>query len=1270
MFTKSKIHQIVIILVALTMLFSAIQPSAASAQSGDGLKRQVNPQSGRVSFIGPETGRVFSASRALGTFARPQDPAMALASRYAPEFGLKDPGRDLSEMKSKRSEDGRLTVRYQQNYNGIPVLGGELIVDTNDNGDLYSMNGEVSPNLSLPTQPTIDPAQAAETALQAMAKWYQRSPEDFVASEPELWIYDESLLRPSTRPVELVWRMEVIAKDNAMPVRELVLVNAERGGISLHFNQIDTAWDGKKDNESNTHVENIPALAVATWYAATTGNDNNINGSYKVSATVDGLADPADLQLINGLQVSTYTANHSSSLPGTFLCDQTDPTCTEGSNPHADAAHKYAIGTYDFYANNFLRDSIDNNGLPIISTVQYCDPFFPCPYNNAYWSGAQMVYGSAYGFPLADDIVAHELTHGVTQYESNLFYYYQSGAINESFSDLWGEYYDQSNGQGNDTAGVKWLLGEDTTGLGAIRNMSNPPQFQHPDRMSSTYYYEGGGDNGGVHSNSGVNNKAVYLMVDGGTFNGRTVTALGWEKTGAIYYEVNTNLLSSGADYSDLYYALQQACSNLIGQHGITAGNCVEVKDAADAVEMNIQPAPNFNTDAPLCTTAGTFPKIFFADDLESGTSNWTFNNGTYTRWQYDSPYGPYAQSGLHSLYADDAPAAVTDATARLSSFVVPANAYLHFAHAYDFETDAYYWDGGVLEYSLNGGATWADAGPLMTHNGYKGTIYPDYNNPLKGRSAFVGTSHGYISTRLNLASLAGQTVTFRWRMGLDAYVFAWGWWVDNIKAYTCSAPVISGNAGAAGVVLSYTDGTFKTVTSQANGSYSLPVSYNWSGTVTPSHPCYTFTPVSRTYNNVTANQTNQNYTATFNPASGCANINVDIGANLMGNYGLLPSQEKREFYPASGGPVVVESTNAMDIIAAIRLQSMKSGTLLDYNETMGIPEGSLSTKYIFPVYENLWAPLNSQLRFAHLGAGTRTIKVTIGTETWTYDVAEGQDKRIFLDRSGGPVIVESLDGVTKIVAAIRLQAMSNNVLHAYSETFGIPIEDLSTRYYFPVYENKWAPLNSQLRFAHLGAGTRTIKVTIGSETWTYDVAEGEDKRIFLDRSGGPVIIESLDGVTKVIAAIRLQSMKSGILLDYNETMGIPEGSLSTKYIFPVYENLWAPLNSQLRFAHLGAGTRSIKVTIGTETWTYDVAEGQDKRIFLDRSGGPVIVESLDGVTQVVAAIRLQCMKDGILNCYSETMGIPFEFLSDTYYFPVYENLWAPLNSQVRFGVP
>jgi len=748
---KKKFQLLSTALVILMMMFSLIHPSAASAQTGDGIRREVNAGSGRISFIGPESGSVVSASRALGTSVRPQDPAMALAIRFGPEFGIQDPERDLSEMKRAVADDGRISVRYQQNHQGIPVMGGELIVNTNEAGDLYSVSGEASVRLPLQTQPTFAPEQAAEQALQALAKWNGGSPADFVASEPALWIYDESLLMPSTRPAELVWRMEVTSTDAGMPLRELVLVNAQRGNISLHFNQIDTAWHAP-----------AKGMAVSTV-------DTPVNNEAPV------LGNPL---------AETYTANNTSSLPGTFLCNQSTNPCTSGGSLDLDAnaAHQYAIGTYYLYSNVHLRDSIDNAGMKLISTVH-----FQSGYANAFWNSSQMVYGDAKGFAQADDVVAHELTHGVTEHESNLFYYYQSGAINESLSDVWGEYYDQTNSLGDDSPGVKWQMGEDVTGLGAIRSMNNPPAFGDPDKMTSPNYYTGSGDNGGVHWNSGINNKAVYLMVDGDSFNSKTVTSLGWAKTIAIYYEAQTKLLTSGADYSDLYYALQQACKNLIGQKGITSGDCNEVKDAGDAVEMNGQPVPNFNTNAPLCDVSKPF--VVFADDLETGTGNWTFtnNNPANTRWQWDSPYGAFAQSGTHFLYADDYPASITDASARLTSFVVPPLAYMHFAHAYDFDSDSAYYDGGVLEYSTNNGVSWADAGPLMDYNGYNGTISPNYDNPLKGRPGFVGISHGYTSTRLNLAPLAGQTVSFRWRMGLDSVVYFWGWWLDNVKVYTCN---------------------------------------------------------------------------------------------------------------------------------------------------------------------------------------------------------------------------------------------------------------------------------------------------------------------------------------------------------------------------------------------------------------------------------------------------------------------------------------------------
>ncbi|HXD08794.1 MAG TPA: M4 family metallopeptidase, partial [Anaerolineales bacterium] len=726
----------------------------------------------------------LSTFRVLGLSLHPQDPARALADRFAPDFGIKDPTRELSAIKTNHAQDGRVIVRYQQNHQGVPVLGGELIVNTNENGDLYSMNGEVSPNLSLRTQPGIDSDHATQTALQAIAKYYQKTPADFVVTNPELWIFDESLLQPSTRPAELVWRMEVTSKESGMPVRELALVNARTGGLSLHFNQIDNEWADR------THAAGNPQARGAA------GNGCSPTVQSENLSAVDGYCEPGIntslALLLHSPHVNTYTAEDTPTLPGTFLCNQTQPNCTNGGDARADAAHKYAIGTYNFYASNFLRDSIDNNGMVVNSTVHYCDPmpFFGCPYANAFWSGSQMVYGDAFSFPLADDVVAHELTHGVTQHESNLFYYYQSGAINESFSDLFGEYYDQTNGLGNDTVGVKWQIGEEVSDVGPLRSMSDPTAFGDPDKMSSPNYFEAADDGGGVHHNSGINNKAVYLMVNGGTFNGRTVSALGWEKTGAVYYEANANLLTSGADYSDLYYALQQACANLIGQKGITAGNCVEVKDAIDAVEMNAQPSPNFNTDAPFCDN-GQPPSPVFSDNLESGTGNWVFGAlmGT-TRWQYDSPDGPFAHSGSHSLYAADSPADVTDTFARLKNPVlIPPQAFLHFDHAFGFEDIApTAYDGGILEYSTDGGSAWQSAGPLFINNGYNGSIKPDELNPLAGKSAFVMDSHGYISSRLNLQSLANQSVLFRWRMGLDPFVSDVGWWVDDVQIYTCGA--------------------------------------------------------------------------------------------------------------------------------------------------------------------------------------------------------------------------------------------------------------------------------------------------------------------------------------------------------------------------------------------------------------------------------------------------------------------------------------------------
>ena len=258
------------IVLVISIVLSAFPPPAVFAQGVGGVRRQVNAQTGKVSFLLPEGGDILPAQQALSGMSlseRRADPAMALAQRFGVEFGLQDPRRELVEMRRDELRDGRFNVRYQQSYQGIPVMGGELIVHTNEQGDLYSINGEVGRDISVPTEPSVQPEQAQHSALQAVAKWYQKTPEDLNVSPAELWVFDPSLLMPGSHPAELVWRMEVTSLNQQVPIRELVLVNAIRGNISLHFNQIDTAWVASSSVRSQPaevpqRVENTSQAAV------------------------------------------------------------------------------------------------------------------------------------------------------------------------------------------------------------------------------------------------------------------------------------------------------------------------------------------------------------------------------------------------------------------------------------------------------------------------------------------------------------------------------------------------------------------------------------------------------------------------------------------------------------------------------------------------------------------------------------------------------------------------------------------------------------------------------------------------------------------------------------------------------------------------------------------------------------------------------------------------------------------------------------------------
>ncbi|MGC8840948.1 MAG: M4 family metallopeptidase [Candidatus Sumerlaeaceae bacterium] len=727
---------------------ASVPPETKAVEAGKSLLAQGGPhaqisyhrETGKIRFFGTQTGMGILTPRAqslAGSGASAEETARAFIQDYAAAYGIHDAQRELRVMRSRALPGGRNVVRFQQLYQGLPVIGGEIIVHQNERRAVTATIGELQPDLDVDTQPTVSAEDAERTAKTLCAKLYGVPEGSLVASSPQLSIYSPALMddKKIVRSPALVWQMEVSGSSEP-PVREYVLVEAKTGRIALHFSKI-----------------------------------------------------------YRSKQRQVYDCNHSSALPGTLVRQEGQPP---SSIADANSAYDATGATYDFYANVLGRDSIDGAGMALISAVRYCPSSSECPYQNAFWDGAEMVFGDEM---TADDVCAHELTHGVTEHESGLFYYMQSGAINEAMSDIFGEFVDLSDGLGNDSPSVRWKIGEDLpTSIGVIRDMANPPDYGQPDTTTNSLYYCGLWDNGGVHTNSGIANKCAFLMTDGSSFNGYNVEPLGLAKTARIWYEVNCNYLTSAADYQDLGDALVQAALSLVGTtvyggETITLADVQQVKNAVDAVGMEIPPADCPATDAAICPDFDRQPFDLFYDDLENPSKGlWAKGyavGGSYfyypqnpNLWGFDATY---ATSGHTNFFGADVSNKSDSWIAMTQSVALPTTApaiYMHFNHAYDF--DPPYYDGGVVEYSTDNGITWNDAGSLIEENGYTNTISTSFENPLGGRRAFCGRSNGYISTRLNLTPLKGQSVRFRFRMGTDTSVGELGWFIDDIRIYLC----------------------------------------------------------------------------------------------------------------------------------------------------------------------------------------------------------------------------------------------------------------------------------------------------------------------------------------------------------------------------------------------------------------------------------------------------------------------------------------------------
>jgi Zn-dependent metalloprotease len=295
----------------------------------------------------------------------------------------------------------------------------------------------------------------------------------------------------------------------------------------------------------------------------------------KRSALGKKLTAALPIEISAGKQRTVYDAKQGSQLPGIKVRGEGDPA---SSDPAVNEAYDGSGFTYDLYSNVYGRDSIDNHGLKLDSTVHYQKG-----YDNAFWDGKQMVYGDGdedlpesqrlfNRFTIALDVIGHELTHGVTQYEANLNYLNQAGALNESFSDVFGSLVKQyRRGQTADEA--DWIIGEglftaNVNGLG-LRSMKAPgaayndpilgkdPQPAHMKDYVNTLE-----DNGGVHINSGIPNHAFYVTA-------REIGGYAWEKAGAIWYKALTEKLKPTSNFTDAANLTFEAAADLFGSNSL-----------------------------------------------------------------------------------------------------------------------------------------------------------------------------------------------------------------------------------------------------------------------------------------------------------------------------------------------------------------------------------------------------------------------------------------------------------------------------------------------------------------------------------------------------------------------------------------------------------------------------------------------------------------------------------------------------------------------------
>ncbi|MBM1105598.1 M4 family metallopeptidase [Aurantibacter crassamenti] len=506
---------------------------------------------------------------------------------------INDPTSEFVEISSKIDGLGQTHIKMQQVFQGVKVHGSEVVLHLDKSKKVSALNGRNQPtpiiNNTVPKLSITDALKQVEIDLGVVLNQNSSAKNNSFLTDTDF--EEELLIYPFEG--EYILARHLTVYPNLMDRWEY-FVDAQTGRILNKYYHTCTFYnDLKKENHSHS----------AGFTPPSNGNGNDLNGvnrqlnTYNIEGvnylinTSESMFNAAQSELPDNPvgAIVTFDLKNEAPVEGVTVFHVTS-TSNNWNNPTAVSAHYNAEVSYEYFKNTFNRNSINGQGGTIISFINVAANDGG-GYDNAFWNGKAIFYGNgkvAFSpFAGSLDVSGHEMSHGVIGATANLEYLNQSGAINESFADIFGTMIDRDD----------WLLGEDIVNRdyfasGAMRDMQNPNNGVSSNETGwqpkdMTEYYTGSEDNGGVHLNSGIVNRAYYLVA----------TDISKNKAEQIYYRALETYLTVSSQFIDLRLAVIQSAIDL---HGDNSPEVIAVKNAFDTVGITDGEGTDIDKDIPI----------------------------------------------------------------------------------------------------------------------------------------------------------------------------------------------------------------------------------------------------------------------------------------------------------------------------------------------------------------------------------------------------------------------------------------------------------------------------------------------------------------------------------------------------------------------------------------------------------------------------------------------------------------------------------------------